>query len=97
MDARTHLTDLQNTGTRYADRSRQQLLAWGQLPHLVRAGRATVTLRLQHAEGARVYSLAVSGKRTGELQANAVNGALSVPLSVSAAGQARMLYEIEVR
>lgn len=93
----THLTDLQNTGTRYADASRQLLLAWGQLPHLVRAGRATVTLRLQHAEWAKVYSLAVNGKRTGELEAKVAGGALCVPLSVSADGKARMLYEIEVR
>jgi len=93
----THLTDLQNTGTRYADASRQLLLAWGQLPHLVRAGRATVTLRLQNAERAKVYSLAVNGKRTGELQAKVADGALCVPLSVSADGKARMLYEIEVR
>ncbi len=92
----THLTDLQNTGTRYADTNRQELLAWGQLPHLVRAGRASVLLRLQHADNAKVYSLAVNGKRTGEVQANAVNGGLSVPLSVSADGKARMLYEVEI-
>ena len=92
----THLTDLQNTGTRYADHSRQTLLAWGQLPHLVRAGRADVTLRLEHGKRAKVYSLAVNGKRTGEVQTSATDGVLSVPLSVSADGKARMLYEIEV-
>lgn len=93
----SHLTDLQNTGTRYGDRNRQLLLDWGQLPHLVHVGRATVKLRLEHAERAKVYSLAVNGKRTGEVQASDVDGALSVPLSVSADGKARMLYEIEVR
>ncbi len=93
----SHLTDLQNTGTRYGDRNRQLLLDWGRLPHLVRAGRATLTLRIEHAQRAKVYSLAVSGKRTGEVQTSAVDGSLSVPLSVSADGKARMLYEIEVR
>ena len=93
----THLTDLQNSGTRYGDRKRQLLLAWGKLPHLVRAGRANVTLRLEHADRAKVYSLAVNGKRTGEVQASAVECALSVPLSVCADGKARMLYEIEVQ
>ncbi len=92
----THLTDLQNTGTRYGDQSRQLLLAWGQLPHLVRAGRATVTLRLRGAERAKVYGLAVNGKRTGKIQANARDGALSIPLSVSADGKARMLYEVQI-
>lgn len=91
----THLTDLQNTGTRYGDRNRQSLLEWGQLPHLVRAGRATVTLRLEHPERAKVYSLAVDGKRTGGVQTRAGAGALTIPLSVSADGKARMLYEIE--
>jgi hypothetical protein len=93
----THLTDLQNSGTRYADRGRQLLTAWGQLPHLVRVGRAAVTLHLQRAEGAKVYSLAVDGKRTGEVPARAASGSLSIPLSVSADGKARMLYEIELR
>jgi hypothetical protein len=42
----THLTDVQNTGIRYADARLQTLLAWGSLPHLMRAGRADVSLRL---------------------------------------------------
>lgn len=92
----THLTDLQNTGTRYGDRNRRLLLAWGQLPHLVRAGRAAVTLRIGNTARARVHALAVSGKRVGEVPTSAGDGALSVPLSVSADGKARMLYEVEI-
>jgi hypothetical protein len=92
----THLTDLQNTGTRFADRSQQALLAWGKLPHLVRAGRANLALRIQDAGRAKVFSLAVSGRRTGEVQAEVGNGTLSIPLSVDAGGKARMLYEVEV-
>ncbi|MBN2290783.1 MAG: hypothetical protein JXM70_00065 [Pirellulales bacterium] len=93
----SHLTDLQNMGTSYGDRKRQLLLDWGQLPHLVHAGRATVTLRLEQAQRAKVYSLAVNGKRTSEVWASTVDSALYVPLSVSADGKARMLYEIEVQ
>jgi len=92
----THLTDLQNTETRYGDRARQVLLAWGRLPHLVRAGRATVKLRLANAGKATVYSLAVSGKRTGEVTARAGDESLEIPLAVDAGGKARMLYEIEI-
>ena len=44
----THLTDLQNTEIRYAERARQTLLDWGELPHLVRAGKAEVRLQLRH-------------------------------------------------
>ena len=62
----THLTDLQNTEVRYADRARKVLLSWGHLPYLVQTGRATVALRLADASSAKVYGLATSGKRTGE-------------------------------
>lgn len=93
----THLTDLQNTGISYGDENRQLLLDWGGLPHLVHAGRATVKLRLEDAERAKVHSLAVNGKRIGEVPVTAADGTLSVPLSVSAGGKARMLYEIEVQ
>lgn len=92
----THLTDLQNTGTRFADHRRQVLLAWGQLPHLVRAGRAQVTLRIKNAQRATVHALAVNGKRAGEIGADAAGDALSIPLSVAAGGKARMLYEVEI-
>lgn len=71
------------------------MLAWGRLPHLVRAMRATVVLRIEHAERAKVYALAVNGKRTGEVQTSVAEGVISVPLSVSANGKARLLYEIE--
>jgi hypothetical protein len=94
----THLTDLQNSDTRYGDRSRQVLLAWGHLPHLVHAGRAVVALRLANASRAKVYSLAVTGKRLGEITTSVgAAGTLTIPVSVSAAGKARMLYEVEIR
>ena len=94
----THLTDLQNSDMRYGDRTRQVLLAWGHLPHLVRTGRATVALHLANPSKAKVYSLAVTGQRLGEVPATAgADGTLSIPLSISADGKARMLYEVEVR
>jgi len=46
---------------------------------------------------AKVYSLAVNGKQTGEVQTSVAEGAVSVLLSVSANGKARMRYEIEVQ
>ena len=93
----THLTDLQNTDIRYGDRARQILMAWGKLPHLVRAGKATMTLQLKNAVQAKVYALATSGKRLGPVSAT-VKGAdtLVIPLSVAANGKARMLYEVEI-
>ncbi len=92
----THLTDLQNTEIRYADPKRQVLQSWGKLPHLVRNGKATVTLRLNDASKAKVYSVATSGKRVGEIASISTETALTIPVSVSANGKARMMYEVEV-
>ncbi len=94
----THLTDLQNTNARYADRSRRVLLDWGRLPHLVAAGRATITLGLAGAETAMVYSLATDGTRGKIIETTTTKtGELVFPLAIQDDGKARMLYEIVVR
>ncbi len=95
----THLTDLQNTDTRYAGRDRKVLLDWGRLPHLVQAGRARITLRMEAPSAAKVYGLATSGRRLAEIPATASDqaGTLTIPLAIGADGKARMLYEVEVR
>ena len=79
----SHLTDLQNTEIRYAERARQTLLAWGRLPHLVRAGKAEVRLKLKDPAGCRVWALSTSGKRVAEVPANVDGGALVVRTDVA--------------
>jgi len=59
----THLTDVQNTGIRYARPSLRTLLDWGGLPHLARAGRAHVSLALDRPGAFKVYALSTSGRR----------------------------------
>jgi len=93
----THLTDLQNSGARFGERARQTLLAWGALPHLVRAGSATVTLRLRGATRARVWALSTGGRRLAEVPAELRRGELVVRLDVAGPEGARMLYEIETK
>ncbi|MHC4251914.1 MAG: hypothetical protein ACYS9X_22570, partial [Planctomycetota bacterium] len=93
----THLTDLQNTGARFGERARQTLYAWGKMPHLVRAGSATVTIKLAGAARAKVYGLSTAGRRVGEVEARVRAGALVVPLDVKGPDGARMIYEVEVR
>lgn len=63
----THLTDVQNSGIQYGQHSRQTLLAWGTLPHLVRNGHAHIRLQLAPEKSYRVYTLATNGRRMGEL------------------------------
>ena len=92
----THLTDLQNTDVRYADAGRRVLLDWGRLPHLVRKGRATVTMRLPVAARARVWGLETDGSRGAPVACRVENGALVVPLDTDAGGRARLAYEVVV-
>ena len=69
----THLTDLQNTEIRYAERARQTLLDWGGLPHLVRAGKAEVRVRLPDPTAYHVWALSTGGQRVAKVP-NAVAG-----------------------
>lgn len=92
----THLTDLQNSDALYADHSRQVLLSWGRGPHLVRRGRATVSLQVKNPSRARVWTLSTGGKRMAEVPARVENGALVIPLDVAGGGPARILYEVTV-
>lgn len=92
----THLTDLQNSGTRYGDRDRRLLLEWGSMPHLVLNGQATVTLRIRNAAKAKVWGLTTGGRRIAPIATRVETGALVIPLSVDAGGKARILYEVEV-
>jgi hypothetical protein len=92
----THLTDLQNTGIEYKEPARQTLLTWGEMPHLVRAGKAEVSIRLNSPRGYRVWALSPGGKRIGEVPATVGDGKLSFNADVAAdpAWGARMLYEV---
>lgn len=95
-----HLTDVADGGMRFGERARQTLLAWGKLPHLVRAGRAVVSIRMKEAAGARVWALSTAGERVGPVAAEVRDGALQVTLDVAGAqgaSGARMMYEVEVR
>jgi hypothetical protein len=93
----THLTDLQNSEIRYRDEARQVLLDWGRLPHLVRAGKATVRLQVQEPSRYKVYALAPSGKRLAEVPAaKDATGVLGFVVDVAGdrSNGARMLYEV---
>lgn len=90
----THLTDLQNTETVYAEQARQTLLDWGKMPHLVRAGTAKVRIAVKEPGEWKVYGLSVSGKREGEVTAKVVEGGIEFTCDVKGEGGARMLYEI---
>ena len=92
----THLTDLQNTEIRYAERARQTLLDWGRLPHLVRAGRAEVRLQFRDPGAYKVWALSTSGKRLAEVPGRATAGEFTFTADVAGFGDhgAVLCYEI---
>ena len=91
----THATDVQDTGTTYADGKKTVLVKWGRLPHLMRAGRAEVTLRLSGASRPKVYALASDGSRRGEVESSFRDGALSFTADTARdRSDATFLYEI---
>ena len=92
----THLTDLQNSGIRYAEGARKTLLDWGNLPHLVRNGKAAVRLTLGKPETFDVFALSTGGKRLGKVATQVKDGYLEFTADVNGNPEegARMLYEI---
>jgi hypothetical protein len=92
----THLTDLQNTNIQYAEPARQTLLDWGQMPHLVRAGRAELSITLNAPRRYRVWALGPEGQRLAELPTKVEGSALHFTADVAGdpATGARMLYEV---
>ncbi len=91
----THLTDVQNSGIRYAQQSRKTLLAWGGLPHLARAGKAEIRLAVKPAKDYKVYALSIGGRRMGETATRVVKGRLAFTADVGARPEsATLLYEI---
>ena len=90
----THLTDLQNTGAEYDETARRTLKAWGDLPYLVRAGRAQVSLKSSRAAKLKVWALETDGTRAEEIPVRRAGGAIAFEVSVKGPKGARMLYEI---
>jgi len=91
----THLTDIQNSGIKYAEEERQTLLQWGKLPHLVRRGSAEIELRHQQADKCRVYALSTSGRRLYTLPIKVEDNILKFKLnSAGKDNQGVIIYEI---
>jgi len=91
----THLTDIQNTNVRYAEDSRQTLLAWGTLPHLARNGYAEISLAVKDPQNFKVYALETDGHRAGEIPARIVKDRLRFDAKTDTyKDNATIVYEI---
>jgi hypothetical protein len=93
-----HLTDVQNTGMRYAAPDRRVLEDWGTLPHIVRRGAATVTLVRPDASRLVAWRLDTSGKRVAPVPVRAEDGRAVLDLSTAGPdGKATLYYEVGVK
>ena len=91
----THVTDVQDTGTVYADRAKTILVKWGHLPHMMRAGRVEIALALSEGKQVKVYALAADGSRRAEIPSKMSGGRLSfVADTARDPSDATYLYEI---
>jgi len=69
----THVTDVQDTGTVYADRAKTILCQWGRLPHMMHKGTAKIRVR---TAAVKVYAIGADGSRRGEIAAKRQGGEL---------------------
>ena len=90
----THLTDVQNTGMKFADESFTVLKSWGRLPHLMRRGKAAVSVKLDGGSF-EVWSLDSTGVRRERIPAKYKEGRLEFVCDTARdASNATFLYEI---
>ncbi len=92
----THLTDIQNSGIRFAETSRRTLLDWGSPQLLVRKGEASVAVEAPGAKAVRAWRLAAGGRRLSEATVSLKQGRWTLQCAISEAQGAQILYEVEV-
>jgi len=88
-----HITDVQNTGQRFAEREMLTLEDWGHPPYLVRKGTAQGALVRQGA-ALTGWSLALDGKRTEPLPLLAGGGTVQFTADTRGPNGGRIYYEL---
>ena len=95
-----HLTEIQNTGTTWANIERSIVTNTGILPHLARDGSATIKLSIPNGFTAKVFRLDESGRRLNQVgtNTNRSNGTVTFQATTRnpADGLATIYYEIVI-
>ncbi len=90
-----HLTDVQNTGATFSGQERGTLTSWGTLPHLVKSGAASVTVKAQYPTYMRVYRLDLAGHRTATVPFTRTSNSITFDVNTrDASGNGGIYYEI---
>ncbi len=88
-----HLTDSQPSKAKFANGKATVLEAFGELPCLVRAGKARLTLK-GNFQGCKLYALECSGRRICEIPAQRGDASLSFESDVLAKAAPVIAYEL---
>ena len=90
----THLTEVQNTGIKWADPEHRVVLKRGGLPMRARAGAADVSLKVAPGPW-KAYALGTDGARRGEVPVSVAEGRLRLAARTARdPANATLLYEI---
>ncbi|HNX05344.1 MAG TPA: cellulase family glycosylhydrolase, partial [Opitutales bacterium] len=87
-----HLTESLNAGQAFQGASMRMMDDWGKLPHLMRAGKAT--LAFASSVRLRAWALDLSGKRIREVKLTQKDGVLTINLDNTTGKSATLAYEI---
>jgi hypothetical protein len=95
-----HLTEIQNTGTTWANIERSIVTSLGTLPHLARDGKATIRLSIPNGFTAKVFRLDESGRRLSQVGINMNRGNGTITFTATTRnpvdGLATIYYEIVI-
>ncbi|MEZ0218013.1 MAG: glycosyl hydrolase family 5 [Rariglobus sp.] len=91
-----HLTDSLNTGTKFTDTKRNRLEEFGTLPHLVKRGDATITLKLAAASSDtwQAWAVDASGKRLWRAMLKREGDVLVLPAQTVSPEGVTLAYEL---
>jgi hypothetical protein len=87
-----HVTEQANCDAKFSGKDMRVLEDWGKLPHVMRAGRAT--LEISTTRSLKAYSLSLSGKRLKKTKLGHCKGGVTIVLSNEKGREAILAYEI---
>jgi len=90
-----HLTDSSNTNARYFDKECTVIEEWGTLPHLVRIGAVTLSMKADPSRKIKLWAVDMSGKRIAELPVKRTKDGFEFVLQTNQPTGGCMTYELE--
>ena len=90
----SHVTELHNSGQKYAEEERKTVMAWGRQPFLVHDGSVEASIALDQPGRYTVYRVDLSGRRLDKVESRIEDGRLAFTLNIRHQGKAQLLYEI---